>query len=453
MTIASQLGEWVATLQLKNIPASVIWQAKRCLVDLLGVTLAGAAVDVARLTRAFTESAYAIGPCTLVGGSAVRLVPPGAAFANAVSAHALDFDDTSYAGIVHASAVVAPATIAAAEAANASGERFLAAFIAGLEVEMALGKALTDSLFYKGWFNTAVLGAIGAAAGAAKALGLGPEAAAGAIALAACQSASLRVCLGTPAKPYLAGRAAETGVHAAMFARAGLGAPARVFEEATGFISVLNDSRFDAKAIDDLGRVFSLETPGIAFKLYPVCSAAQAAAEAMARILAEQCLAGRRVAKVVCEVTHLVYTCLTYERPTTTAEAQFSMPFAIGCILAFGRLGVDMLTDKTLADPRLRSAMGKVEMRAASPTDEQLDSGPGRPEAARVTVFTTDGQTFSLYNGAATGMPNNPATDTALAEKFRRCTQAVLTSAHTEAWLERLWSVEALPSVTAMFAH
>jgi 2-methylcitrate dehydratase PrpD len=434
------------------VPTPALNAAKRCLVDVLGVSLAGTATDVARLACAIAERAYAPGPCTVVGSTA-RFAPIGAAFANATAAHALDFDDTCYAGIVHGSAVVGPAAIAASESAQATGKDFLVAFIAGIEVESALGKALTDSLYYKGWFNTAVLGAVGAAAAAAKAMGLGPDAIGRAISIAACQANGLRVSLGTQTKPYLAGRASETGMHAATFAAAGMDAPAQAFEEERGFIRVLNEGRFDSTALDRLGCVFSLLTPGIAFKRYPVCSAAQAAAEAVERLLAEEGIDGRHVRKVICEVTRLVYISLTYERPATIAEAQFSMPFAIGCILAFGRLGVDTLTDETLADSRLHAAMEKVEMRLASPTDGQLDGHLLNPEAARVTVLTADGRTFSLYNGAATGMPNNPAPDAALAKKFRRCARTALTPTRAEAWLERLWSVETLPDVTAMFSY
>lgn len=450
-SVTDRLGEWAATLDLDHVPAPVVHQAKRSLVDLIGVALAGSAVDTAGIARDLAASEDGTGPARLWGDRR-RAPAPGAAFANAVAAHVLDYDDTCYAGIVHGSAVVAPAALAAAEHDNASGADFLTAFIAGLEVECALGKALTDSLYYKGWFNTAVLGRIGAAAAAARALRIPPAAAGHALALATLETGGLKAGFGTQAKPYLAGRAAEGGVRAALAAARGLSGPANAFEETRGLVRVFNDGVFEPKAVARLGRTWSLRDPGIALKLYPVCSAAQAAAEATAALLREHGLTGEGVAHVTCEVTRLVRISLTYDRPASPAEAQFSLPFAVGCILAYGGIGIERLSGATLADPVLRAAMAKVEM--APWTDADADATlVGRcPEGAVVTLRTVDGRVFRRTNCAATGMPSNPMSDPALAAKFRACAKAVLDPATAGSLLERIGSVERLTSAAELLA-
>jgi 2-methylcitrate dehydratase PrpD len=442
-TLADSFGIWAAELSLESIPTAVIHQAKRCLIDVIGVAVAGTDTVVSRMARAHVDDQYAEGRCAVLAGTG-GTVAAGAAFANAIAAHALDFDDTCYAGIVHGSAIVWPAVAAATEAAGGSGADLLSAFIVGVEVEYTLGKVLTDHLYERGCFNTSLLGAIGAAAGAAKAMRLDARQAGQAISLAACQASGVRAVLGTPAKPYLAGRAAETGVHAANFARSGLLAPADAFEEHRGFIKVLNDGVAEPAEIENLGRVYCLENPGIAFKLFPVCSAAQAAAEATTEILADENIDPDAVERVLCEVTPLVHISLTHDRPETVTQAQFSMPFAIGCMLAFGGLGVDRLSAATLADSHLRRCMAKVEMVLSPDLAENPEVPTCCPEGAFVTLFTSDGRSFRRFNGAATGMPQKPMSDGDLERKFRDCAKTLLDAEEMDALLDRIRVVDTL---------
>ncbi len=70
-----------------------------------------------------------------------------------------------------------------------------------------------------GWLPTGVFGALGAAAAAAKLLGLDPKRTATALGLAGSQSAGLIQNLGTMTKPFHAGNAARAGIKAAEAAR------------------------------------------------------------------------------------------------------------------------------------------------------------------------------------------------------------------------------------------
>ena len=108
--------------------------------------------------------------------------------------------------------------LAAAEQADISGARFLESFVAGSETAYALGLTLTDTHYLSGWWATSTLGAIGAAAGAARALGMSREETAMAISLAALQANGMIAMLGTDSKPILAGQAAKLGLESALLA-------------------------------------------------------------------------------------------------------------------------------------------------------------------------------------------------------------------------------------------
>ena len=419
-TISKSFGEWIAGLEYGDIPGAALSEGKRCLVDVVGVALAGTRHDVGCKVREHVKREYAEGPCTLLGNCS-RVSPSAAAFANAVAAHAYDFDDTCYAGIAHGSAVVLPAVLAAAEAEGVSGERLLTAFVAGVEIVYALGATVGDHLFFKGWHPTTVLGSIGATAGVAKILGLDADKTAQALGVAASQAGSLQTGKGTPVKPFLVGRAAENGVHFSRMAELGLVAPLDAFEKKRGFFDIVNDGKRDLSALTSLGSIYRLVDPGVAFKLYPVCSAAQAAAEETARILARENIDGDDVSEVLCEVTPLVHMSLDHDHPRTPVEAQFSMPFAVGCMLVFGDLGLAQLNEETLTKPHLRAVMSKVGMRISRQLADDPETSNKCPEGAFVTVRTVDGREINRFNGTATGLPANPMPDIDLDRKFRDC--------------------------------
>jgi 2-methylcitrate dehydratase PrpD len=317
---------------------------------------------------------------------------------------------------MHGSTVALPAALAAAEQGGVDGKRLLEAFIVGSEVTYAVAMQCTSSHYFKGWWSTATFGAFGAAAGASRALGLSEEQTLNAIALAGVQANGMKVAFGTDTKPYLAGKTAAIGVEAALLAAKGLTGPAAVLEDERGFIKLLNDGISDSRGINALGKVWRLVEPGIMFKQFPVCSAAHAAVELTQRLLREQNLSGDDIAQVICEVTPTVAISLVYNRPDCPQQAQFSMPFSLGAVLAYGALGVEHLSQEVLADPCLQVSMAKVEMRRV----DELHS-EAAPEGARVTLITHQGKEFQAYLGEPTGMPGNPLTDTQLHTKFFRC--------------------------------
>lgn len=445
--IADTIGDWVTSVRWEDIPENVIYQAKRCLIDIIGVAFAGSKRSGVTLTRKATHKQFASGPCTLVGRKAVKICAEGAALINGMAAHVLDFDDTCYDGIVHGSAAVWPAANAAAEVAQTSGKNFLLAFIAGVESEYALGKLVTNHLYSKGWWNSSLLGALGAAGAAAKAFKLDNESARNSIRMAACLTTGSRVVLGTPVKPVAMGWASEIGIRSTLLAMNGIYGPENVFEDDRGFLKLYNDGNCDLKALVELGQRFSLLKPGVALKRYPVCSAAQAAVEAAQTIIMKEMLTNDNIERVHCEVTPLVGMSLVYDQPITVTQAQFSMPFAIGCILSFNELGIKQLNDLTLKNSLLKATMQKVTMATSQDFFPPGSAPEDFPEAAKVTIYTRDGKQFQYFNGAATGMPCKPMSDKTIEDKFYSCTSNLLSRRKASELLLQLWAVEKLKSM------
>lgn len=442
--IESVMATWVAKLSMAKIPQCVLSTASTCISDGLGVMLAGTQTSVFRQCM---ELPRPTGYCTLADGSD-GTDAAHAAMLNGVACHALDFDDTCYAGIVHGTAAVLPAVMAASQQANTSGKALLEGFVAGSECTYAMGLALSNSFYDRGFWSTATLGVIGAAAGAAKVMGLDAEAIAHAIRIAANAPIGLRATHGTTAKPYLCGLAAKLGVEAAMAAQVGIQGKAGIFESMRGFASTHHDGRLDRAPIDELGLRFSMIEPGVAFKLRPLCSATAAAIEATAALCAEHGINANDVAAVRCTAPALVVTSLPFLHPTRLSEAQFSMSFAIACTLLHGDVRLDHLTEATLADERLQALMGKVDL--VLDIEAFPDEGLA-PEPSRVEIRLNDGRKFDKTVIAATGMPQRPATEQQMQSKFMDCAMRVINAQEAAELWNRAHRLEALDRVRQLF--
>ncbi|MEO1460212.1 MAG: MmgE/PrpD family protein, partial [Pseudomonadota bacterium] len=176
MSLARAFGAFAAAAEPPGALARPIAAA---VADGIGCILGGARSEVAGRVRAALGSGGAVP----VLGTADRAPPGLAALRMAVAGHAHDFDDWEEPGNTHPTVVLFPAIFAAAHLALVSGQRFLAAYAVGFEVIARLGQALGLAHYARGFHTTATLGALGAAAAAARALGLDAARAAHAIGL------------------------------------------------------------------------------------------------------------------------------------------------------------------------------------------------------------------------------------------------------------------------------
>ena len=358
----------------------------------------------------------------MIGGGE-SLAAPGAALVNGTAAHALDLDDWSPCGVVHASAVVWPAARAAAEDSGASDDERRAAFAAGVEVIYAIGEAIGSKGYDERIWTTGVLGPMGAAAAAAKAYGLDATQIAHAIALAAAQSFGVRDIFGTDAKALLVGKAASVGVEAALAARAGLTGPLDLLEPGKAWARH-SAARMDNYEVTLPGeRPWRLVEPGIAFKIYPLCSANAPAVEAALQLRAEHQLTAAGVAAVHCVTTEFVASCLIHKQAETRTAAQFCLPFSLATAILDGAVTPSSLEEARIRRPELQSLMRLVTM-VVAPEFSKSMTARGATEAARVTVTLKDGRKLTAEVDVALGGPGRPISTAALEGKYRECCRA-----------------------------
>lgn len=443
-----ELARWSATVRLADIPLTVQLAAKRCVIDTLGVAIAGSHSDVAAQARAVSRLTAATGDATVLG-SRQPLSAPAAAFVNGTAGHALDFDDNCYAGFVHGSVVILPAALAVTQMGDLDGAALLTAFVVGAECEYALAKALTRQIYDLGWWTTGVLGVVGACAAACHALGLNAAQTASALGLALTGTGGLKAGFGTDAKILMAGRASEVGVMAALLASHGSQGPLDIVEHSRGLSVMFNDGVL--LPLPALGHEWSLLSPGVDIKRIPICLSSHAAVDALRGILREASFSVDEIVEIVCDVPPIVRQNLIHDAPTQRQPAQFSMPFAIAATCLLEDITLDSLTEAAINRPDLQRLMRRVQM--LSSDRWQSDLRVSAPEGAWVSVRCKDGTRVERFCAMPLGSSFNPLSAAQLNSKFLHCAAPVIGADDAHVLLERLDHLERLPKVRALIPH
>jgi 2-methylcitrate dehydratase PrpD len=226
---------WKASaLGYNELPAPVRELARQCILDYLGVALAGAGDPLVRILLDEIAEAGGSPQAGIIGHSA-RLPALSAALINGAAAHALDYDDVHMAMPGHPSVAILPGLLALAELKRSPGREVITAFVAGYETACRIGAALQPGHYNLGFHSTSTVGSFGAAAACARLLGLDAEMTAMALGIAGTQAAGLKSQFGTMCKPFHAGKAAQNGFLAARLAARGFSSRTDIVECVQGF--------------------------------------------------------------------------------------------------------------------------------------------------------------------------------------------------------------------------
>lgn len=414
--LTEKFANWSYGFALEDAPKEVVEVSRRSILDTLGVMVAGGEHP---LVKKLSNGLPIIeGGCSTLNRSHSNAET--AVLINGTAAHAWDFDDTSYTGIMHGSAVIIPVVLALVEECEKSEKELLSAFIVGSEISYNLAEICTHEHYFSGWWSTVTFSLIGATAAAGRILNLSESQLTHAISLAACSASGIKAVFGTDAKPFLVGETASRAIGFARAAKIGVTGPKNAFEDSKGYFSLLNNNIALANEVDSLGKKWRLISPGLLLKLNPVCSAAHAAIEQMKSIMNEALTEAEDIVSIVAEVPTLVYSSLIYPQPTSVQQAQFSLPYALACAAIYGKVRLEDLTlDEIFAQKKV-TLMQKIKVIEVA----DLSTDKMRtlyPESARLSVYFKNGKTLKGFCGEAYGMPTRPLSEDDLYLKFSSC--------------------------------
>jgi 2-methylcitrate dehydratase PrpD len=424
--LTETFAAFAAGLRHEDLPPEVERRARLLLLDLAGNMLRGRHDAESSPPLLAAVRAMGLGTGTsVVFGEMRRWSPAGAALLNGAFAHSLDFDDTHAAGSLHPGAPVIPAALAAAEISGAAGSEVIAAIIAGYEVTNRLALALPAGAHYdRGYHPTATCGVFGAAAAAARVLGLDAARVVDAFGIALSQSAGSLQFLenGAWTKRFQVGWAAMAGLSAALLAREGFVGAAKSLEGRAGFLHAYAPSPEPARALQALGTEWELMRTAV--KPYPSCRYGHASVDAALALRAEHGLEAVEIEQVIMGLPNkgmrLVGAPLAYKQaPQNVVDGQFSGPFVVACALLHGRFAWDSYA--RLEEPALRALMRKIEC----VEDPEVEAEFPANMSGKLTIRAR-GQLFERKVVVPKGEPDNFLTEAELRKKFHGLADAVL---------------------------
>jgi 2-methylcitrate dehydratase PrpD len=430
-----KLARFVAESRVEDLPAAVLHEAKRTLLNHFAAAFGGCREGA--IETLLSVLVPLSGPATAdLIGRAERLDMLSAAFMNAVSSNVQDYDDTHMRTIIHPAAPIAPPLLALAQNRSAAGQPIagrdlLHALVLGVDVTCRVGNAMSPGHYARGWHITGTCGVLGAGAAAGKLLGLDAQRIGWALGSAATQAAGLVETLGFDAKSLNVGNAARGGLLAALLASKGFAGPARPIEGQRGYLAVMSTDPDISAVIDGLGRSYeiSLNT----YKLYPCGIVLHPVIDACLELRQRQGVRPDVIQKVIVRGHPLLRQRTDRPRVATGREAQVCLRHTVGVSLIDGAAGVAQYTDAKVADAAIRALGDRVV----------IEEDAGIPvEAARVTVELASGGSETADVANARGSLGRPLSDREIEVKLR--TLAALNAATVDVGrlIDAVWALD-----------
>jgi len=431
MGATERLAAFVTGYPVEEIPDSILHLGKRCFINFLAVALHASrdpSVDI--LLKLFDEEGGTARASVI--GRDYRTNLQNAAMANGYLGHFLDYDDTHYSNMIHASSPIFPACLAVGETNNASGKEFLAAYVLGIEAACRIGSVVASNYRETAsfWHITSICGVFGAAAAAGRLLKLQPDAMAYAFGIAGTQASGLRQVFGSMCKPFHTGHAAKSGLLAALLAQRGFTSTNNILEGKRGFIAVMAKDYDLDTALADLGKRWEL--PMIGIKPYACGVGKHGLIDAMLSLRAKDGVSAENIESITGSV-RAFKSQETLRHPTTGVQASFSYHHSMAVALLDGAAFPDQYSDEKTNDRLVASVRDRINVVA----DPNLPRG-----VVTAAVVLKDGRQYREVVEYPTGSPERPMTDSQVEGKFRALSAAVLSEDCTERLLDASWRLE-----------
>jgi 2-methylcitrate dehydratase PrpD len=442
---ATELARWAHDIKFEDLPEDVVAATKLRLLDVLGLAYAGAETAFGKSVRDAVVATASPGRCRVIGfGDRVSLT--AAALANGAFPQALEYDDTHNESIVHMSSPPVAAGLAMAEAGTVSGRRLLTAVALSNEVACRVGCISSGEFHRRGFHPTGLFAPFGVTVLASRLLGLDVSQTVYALGTCGSFSAGLLECWvdGTQTKFLHSGWAAQSGIMAAHFAKAGLTGPATVFE---GRFGLIESHVQDPRARRDFNRVTQRlgvhwESRNASFKPYPAAHVIHPYIDALLRVR-KQGVNPEDIESITCPVAAFIVPIVCEPlaeklSPTTDSHGRVSLQFTLAEAFQLGALGKAAYATESLTNPRFLDLARRVNYRV-----DPGFPGPGRFKGA-VEVRLRNGREIIEVEEYNRGSAENPMTYEELRAKFDENSSGYLSKEQQDTLANRISQLETL---------
>lgn len=445
MTASEILANFCVNLKLDSIPDSVKDIAKALIIDTVGVATYGSHFPWSQSVLHYAQLGGSGGKSRVFGVPNVRLHAAAAALCNGAFAHAFEQDSLRKPGAgVHPGATLVAPAFAVAEECGASGAEILLAVIAGCEVMFRIGAASMHTSEKKGFHAPGLTGPYGSAVVTGMLLGLNEKQITAALGIAGSMSAGLlaftKAQSGADVKRLHLGRAAESGVMAAMLVSLGLSGPENVLEGKFGFLESYCADKDPALLTSGLGRIW--ETEKVCLKAFPCHVTAHTPIESLRDLMSLHTFCASDVQSIEIEVSEKVLSHHVIRKPIDIKQAQYSTPFCVAWALYRDPYSPENMNDSALHDPLIQLLSQDIVLTPFSPNERKNSAW-----STLLRIKLKSGVTHEKWSDEFAGSPEKPLTNKALKQRFYQLTGKA-SDPTKEHWWNAMNDIENLASLS-----
>jgi 2-methylcitrate dehydratase PrpD len=438
MGVTRDLAGFVLDTNFESLPADVIKEAKRDVINVIGVALYASKDPSLNILLDFFASEGGKERAA-IWGTPVRTTLQNAALANGYLAHLEDYDDTHFPTVLHPSSPTVPAAFAIAEDGHLSGRDFLTSVALGIETSCRLAYAVHPWHYDLGWHITGTFGVFGSAVASAKLLGLDVDQTVASLGIAGTQAAGVREVFGSMSKPLHAGRAAQAGLVAGLLAARGFTSTATILEGRRGLPAVTAGTYDLDRVMDGIGKRWEIFNNGL--KPYSCGVVSHPLIDACINFRKTEQIDPAAVESIEAEVNPLVPELMGIIDPQVGLQGKFSARYCGAAGLVEGAAYPTQFTDAKVKDETMLTLHRKVSFKP----NEAI-----REDETRVRLTLKDGRRFEQYIEHATGSPENPMPDAQLNEKFMTLASHTMPEGAATELLDRLWRLDEMGDMSKL---
>lgn len=400
------------------IPENVNMQARKCLLDYMGVTIGG----MRYLNETHPE---------------LMMTVPSATFLRGFTAHVLELDDGHRQGMIHLGASIISAVLGSAKKQNLDFDSVLRGIVLGYEVAVRCARAIQPGHKVRGYHVSGTCGTIGSAMGVAFACNYSKEQMKSTLTCAVSSAAGVLEIQeqSSEMKPYNLGRAAFDGMLAAQIGKLAMPGPDDILGGKRGFLSVLTDTPSPQHLTAFNEDEYCIE--GIYQKIHAACRHCHPAIDATIEMRNKFKLHPERIDKIEVHTYKLAVGSHDHTQVFGISSAKLSIPYSVALAIVKGRTGYEDYNEANLDNYYIKMLISKV----CVIEDENLTAQSPSVRGARVVIHLKDGNTYEGCCLYPKGEPENPLSQDELEDKFRGLAlYGGLTKKESENIISSIWN-------------
>ena len=443
-------ADFVERITFNDIPAEAIRIGTRCLLDGLGLFVAGSEEHTVQLLVDDAEQTAGRPDALLLTRKNTKVPAPMAARVLGTAGHAHDWDDSQvsvdpahvYGLLTHPTIPpLSSALVMAQKLGGIDGKTFMLAFLTGFEVECKISEWMLPQHYVKGMHSSGTVGTFGAYVTAAKLLGLRGDKLRSGFGIAASFAAGIRCNFGTMTKPLHVGRAAENGVTAALLAARGFTADPDALDGPWGFYAVQGGGVRAEKVSQGFGKVWTIMEPGVSIKPYPCGVLTHPTIDLMLKLVTENDVKPEDVEAVKVYAGTNILNPIRYPIAANHLQAKFSLPAALAMIALARKAGKREFSDMFVG----AAPMQAMQKRITTELDPEIEKMGFDKMRSRISIWLKDGRRVESWaDERYRGGPENPLSDAELEAKARSCCEGILDDEGQSILIDAAWSITKL---------